>query len=158
LSAENLAGIQIRQRRVRRSAGFTLLEAIVAVAIVGLALVPIVSFLSLSANELIKAGEANERSFATQAVVALLDSVNPGTDASGSLPVNDRISVSWESEVLVRPGQQIVSNSGLPNRHLGFYKMHVIVTRAGDRWFDFDLRKVGYTEGSEFDPFGGQPK
>jgi general secretion pathway protein I len=157
LSTDSLASSQFHDR-ARRSAGFTLLEAIVAVAIVGLALVPIIAFLSLSANELIKAGEANERSFATQAVVALLDPVNPGTDASGSLPINDRVSVSWDSEVLVPPGQKIVSNSGLPTRQLGFYKVHVTVTRAGDRWFDFDLRKVGYTEGSEFDPFGNQSK
>jgi hypothetical protein len=107
---------------------------------------------------LIKAGEANERSFATQAIVALLDPVNPGTDASGTLPLNDKVSVSWASQVLVPAGQKIVSNSGLPNRQLAFYKMHVTVTRDGDRWFDFDLRKVGYAEGSEFDPFGGQPK
>jgi prepilin-type N-terminal cleavage/methylation domain-containing protein len=133
-------------------AGFTLLEAIVALAIIGMALVPILSFISISMSELIKAGESNDRSFVMQDVIAMMDSVNPSTNDAGSLPVNDKVVAEWTSKVIVPPaGGTIVSNSGLPTRNLGFYNVHITVSRSGEKWFHFDMRKVGYVD---VQPFG----
>ncbi|TAK99888.1 MAG: hypothetical protein EPO08_15195 [Rhodospirillaceae bacterium] len=133
------------RHRPTTATGFTLLEAIVAVAIIGFALIPLVSFLSLSANELAKAAESNERSFVTQAVIAMMDPVNPVEEPSGSMPLNDKVLISWDSQQLIPPGKQIMPNSGLPGFRLSFYKVHVTVSRpiSGD-WFNFDMRKVGY--------------
>ena len=144
----------------RRSAarGFTLLEAIVAVAIIGFALIPLVSFLSLSANELAKAAESNDRSFVMEAVIAMMDPVNPVTAPSGSMPLNDNISVSWDSQQLIPSGKNPKPNSGLPSFRLSFYKVHVIVSRAvSGPWFDFDMRKIGYDALSFDGPVTGQP-
>jgi len=138
-----------RQRPMQRhpavARGFTLLEAIVAIAIIGFALIPLISFLSLSANELTKAAESNERSFATQAAISLMDSINPTLQPSGTMPLNDKVAISWDSQQLIAPGKNPMPNSGLPSFRLSFYKVHVIVSRSlsGD-WFDFDMRKVGY--------------
>lgn len=140
-------------RQQRKDAGFTLLEAIIAIAIIGFALIPLVSFLSLSANELSKAAESNERSFVEQAAIAMMGPVNPFQTPSGSTPLNDKISIAWDSKALVPPNKNLVPNSGLPSFRLTFYAVHVIVSRQGaGPWFDFDMRKVGY----DAIPFDGQ--
>ena len=77
------------------------MKAIVAVAIIGFALIPLVSFLSLSANELSTAAESNDRSFAKQAVIALMDPINPVEEPSGSIPLNDKVIINWDSQQLI---------------------------------------------------------
>ncbi len=124
--------------------GFTLLEAIVALAVLALALVPMVAFVSQSANELLRAGESNERSFVMQSALALMEPINPMAEAQGSLPLDRNITLSWESAVLVEPNPGINIGAGLPAYRLGFYKVHVTLSRGPEPWFDFDMRKVGY--------------
>ncbi len=148
----------------RQSGGFTLLEAIVAIAVIGLALIPIVSFLSLSANALAKAADANARSFATQAAIAVMESVNPVEEPRGTLPIDEGTSVSWESQPIVPVPENPVPNTSFPAYRITFHKVRVTVSRASAPWFDFDMRKVGYASISvqEFgtgsgDPFNSQP-
>src|SRR4051812_32804307 len=52
---------------VSLKSGFTLLEAIVAMTIIGVALVPILTFISQMANGLSRAADSNARSLAQQA-------------------------------------------------------------------------------------------
>jgi len=138
-------------RRHHRSAGFTLLEAIVAIAVIGLALIPIVSFLSLSANALAKAADANARTFATRAAIAVLDSVNPVEEPKGKVPLDDETSITWESEILAPAPESPLPTTSLPAYRISFHKLHVTVSRASTPWFDFDMRKVGYISATTHD-------
>lgn len=126
------------------SRGFTLLEAIVAMAVMSLALVPMVAFVAQSANELQRAGESNERSFVMQSALALMEPINPMAEAEGSLPLDRNITLAWESTPIVEPNPGINVGSGLPAYRLGFYKVHVTLARGSQPWFDFDMRKIGY--------------
>ena len=134
--------------------GFTLLEAIVALAVMSLALIPLVSFVAQSANELVLAGEANERSFTMQSALALMEPVNPMAEPKGSLVLDPTISVSWDSQEIVKPNDAPLIGSGLANFRLGFYTTHVTVFRNNAPWFLFDMRKVGYEKFSSGMPFG----
>jgi prepilin-type N-terminal cleavage/methylation domain-containing protein len=129
--------------------GFTLLEAIVALAVMSLALIPMVAFVSQSVNELQRAGESNERSFVMQSALALMEPINPMAEAAGTLPLDRNITMAWESQPLVEPNPGINIGSGLPAYRLGFYKVHVTLSRGGGSWFDFDMRKVGYEKTSQ---------
>jgi general secretion pathway protein I len=126
------------------SKGFTLLEAIVALAVMALALIPLVSFITQSANELLRAGESNERSFVMQSALALMDPINPMDEGSGKIPLDREITLTWESQAIVEPNPGIQVGSGLAAYRLGFYKVHITVNRGQAAWFDFDMRKVGY--------------
>ena len=53
--------------RAHQARGFTLLEAIVALVIIAAVIIPLLSFVSATAQALITAAETNERSFAQQA-------------------------------------------------------------------------------------------
>lgn len=135
------------------SRGFTLLEAIVALAVMAMALIPMVAFVSQSANELLRAGESNERSFVMQSALALMEPINLMAEAQGTLPLDRNITMAWESQPIVEPNPGIQVGSGLPAYRLGFYKVHVSLTRGGETWFDFDMRKVGYEKTNQEMPF-----
>jgi len=140
-----------------RASGFTLLEAIVAIAVIGLALIPIVSFLSLSANALAKAADANARSFTTQAAIAMMEPINPVEEPSGTLELDDQITITWQSQAIVPAPENPTPATSLPAFRVSFHKVRVEVSRNSHVWFDFDMRKVGYIPAS-LDPFNtGSP-
>ena len=137
------------------SKGFTLLEAIIALALISLALIPLLTFIAQSSDELVRAGESNERSFVMQSALALMDPINPMAESKGSLALNPNTSVSWSSEVAAKPNDGPLIGAGLTGFRLGFYLVHVTVARGNDPWFTFDMRKVGYEKLSNGMPAGG---
>lgn len=134
--------------RLTHSRGFTLLEAIVAVAIIGVALVPIITFISQMVDGLARAGDSNARNLAQQSVIELLETLNPLEDPVGEDRIGDLV-VRWQSDALIQPRAQQFVGVGLPSYSVGFYAVTVSVDRA-DRgpWFSFDMRKVGYRRNS----------
>ena len=128
----------------RSAAGFSLLEAIVALTVMALALIPLIAFIGQSADQLSRAGEANERSLVTQSVLALMEPLNPMAQPEGVLPLDDQIEVSWRTEVIVPPPEGAPLGTQLPGFRVGFYGVTVAVRRNNEPWFDFMMRKVGY--------------
>jgi prepilin-type N-terminal cleavage/methylation domain-containing protein len=125
--------------------GFTLLEAIVALTIMGLALVPLATFVSQSADQLERVAASNERSIAMRSAIAILDPVNPYATPQGETTIGDEITVSWTSTQIIPPADRPQLGSGLPAFRVGFYDVKVSLMRDGSTpWFDFDLRKIGY--------------
>lgn len=141
------------------SAGFTLLEAIVALTVMALALIPLITFIAQSSDQLMRAADANERSIVTQSVLALMDPINPMAEPEGVLPLDEDISVAWKSDTIVPPNDSALSGTLLPGFRVGFYGVTVLVTRGERPWFDFRMRKVGYQNlrAGGPDPFAGGP-
>ncbi|MGE3335097.1 MAG: prepilin-type N-terminal cleavage/methylation domain-containing protein [Rhodospirillaceae bacterium] len=145
--------------RASTSAGFTLLEAIVALTVMALALIPLITFIAQSSDQLMRAADANERSIVSQSVLALMDPINPMAEPEGVLPLDEEISVSWKSEAIVPPNEGAIVGTLLPGFRVGFYGVNVSVTRAERPWFEFQMRKVGYQNmrAGGLDPFGMAP-
>ncbi len=129
----------------RRSArGFTLLEAIVAVAVMGIALVPIITFVSQMVGGLTRAADANAKNLAEQSIIELLEALNPLEQPIGDDQVGDLV-IHWESAEIVPPNKETRIGTGLAGFSIGFYNVTVTVDRANaGPWFTFDMRKVGY--------------
>ena len=126
------------------SRGFTLLEAIVAVAVVGIALVPVITFISQMVSALTRAGDSNARSLAQHAIIELLEPLNPLSHPIGDDQIGDLL-IHWESASIIIPNKQVRVGAGLAGYSLGFYNVTVSVARANTGpWFSFDMRKVGY--------------
>ncbi len=123
--------------------GFTLLEAIVAVAVLGIALMPLLAFISQSALELRLAGDANARSLAQQNVVSFLETLNPIDQPLGEVDLGD-LHVMWASRQAVPEISNSTMSNGMPGFRLGFYNVTVQVYRNRELWFDFTARKFGF--------------
>lgn len=129
--------------RTPHQRGFTLLEAIVAVAVLGMALMPLLAFISQSALELRLAGDANARSLAQQNVLAFIETVNPMDQPLGETDLGG-LHVTWVSRETVPQIANSTLGNGMPGFRLGFYDMDVRVYRNRALWFDFGARKFGY--------------
>ncbi len=136
-------------RANRRASGFTLLEAIVALVIMAAVMIPLLSFISATAQALITAAETNERSFAQQAAVAMLEPLNPFEEPSGTLSLDQDVTVSWISEEILPQMKDVALGSPLSGFTFGFYKLTVTLARPDrDPWFTFEMRKAGYAKHS----------
>ena len=134
-------------RHARAESGFTLLEAIVALVIMAAVVIPLLSFVSVTAQALISAAETNERSFAQQAAVAMLEPLNPLDQPRGQLPLDQDVTVSWIAEPIIRQMTDISLGSPLSGFTFGFYKVTVTLARPDrDPWFSFEMRKAGYAK------------
>ena len=121
-----------------------MIEAIVAVAIVGVALVPLMIFVAQMVGALARAGDANARNLAQQSITELLETLNPLDRPSGEDQLGD-ITIRWNATTLVEPNTISRVGAGLAGFSMGFYNVSVAVAHArGEPWFTFDMRKVGY--------------
>ncbi len=141
----------------RPTAGFTLLEAIVALTVMALALIPLITFIAQSADQLTRAAEVNERSLTAQSVIALMEPVNPMAEPEGSLPLDDEVEVSWRAEAIAPPSEGAILGTLLNGYRIGFYGVTVAVSRNREPWFDFTMRKVGYQNMRSAGAFSGDP-
>ncbi len=144
---------QIPSRRVR-DAGFTLLEAIVAIALLGALLVPLYSLMSRNLDGLFRVGEANLRSEVMLNALALLDTVNPMDRPQGSQAMGNYI-MRWQSVPLTAPVDGVGFPAGQSLYQVAMFRTNVQVLRAADRsdaqpFLNFDLRQVGWKQVRQF--------
>ena len=139
-------------KRRQTTKGFTLLEAIIAIAILGITMMPIMNLLGQSIAQLTIAGKANNRAVATESALAVLDSINPLLTPSGEIQITDTL-LTWDSEMIVEPNEIPQIRAGLAGYSVGFYKVTVSLIREEEPWFTFELRKVGYNRISGRGPF-----
>lgn len=137
----------------RGSKGFTFIEAIVAMAIVGMAALPIMLLISQSLDQLTRASDANERASAMQSVIAIIDPMNPMNTPSGEISMGS-ISFTWTAETLVPPNDGVQIGAGLAGYTVGFYNVKIDMNKMEEPWFTFDMRKVGYKKIQTGNPFG----
>ena len=123
--------------------GFTFIEAIVAMVIIGIAAIPVMALLSQSLSQLTAAAEANERSAAMESALALIDPINPMETPSGSTLIGNT-EMTWDSTVLVEPDETVQLRAGLSGYSVGFYNVAISLRQNGEPWFSFDVRKVGF--------------
>jgi prepilin-type N-terminal cleavage/methylation domain-containing protein len=138
------AGAKMTIQTNKSSNGFTLLEAIVALAIIGMTIIPVMSFLGQSAQQLTFAAESNLRTSAQQTVLAYLETLNPQLSPQGEAPLSQTLTIRWSSTPLVAPNSEYRVGGRLGTYNLGFFQVDVDVLRDGQDWFQFQVRKLGF--------------
>lgn len=127
-----------------RARGFTLLEAIVALTIIGIALVPVMSFMGEASRQLQVAAESNTRASAQQTVQAYLEVLNPMLTPTGEMPLSQTLSISWTSQPLISGNSDVRLGGRLGTYRIGFFIVDVVVLRERREWFTLQSRKIGY--------------
>lgn len=133
-------------------AGFTLLEAVVAIALVAAAALPLYTFFSRSLDGLYRAAQANRESETSLSAIAFLSGLNPmerptGEDALG--PVR----VRWKSRELVPATDAMAYPRGLGIYQVALYEVTGEILDGARVRATVAIRLVGYKRARELLPF-----
>lgn len=138
----------------RQDAGFTLLEAIVAIALLGALLVPLYNLMSRNLDGLYRVGDANLQSEVTLNAMAMLETINPMERPAGSVQLGNYV-LRWNSVALTAPIDGVGFPAGQSLYQVAMYQTSAEVLRVGRgdqllNWFSFDLRQVGWKQVRQF--------
>ena len=127
-----------------RQAGFTLLEAIVALVLISSAGLALFSWINGSIMTLSRIHDVNARSEATMNVLEYMDRVNPMLMPEGTAPLG-AYSVSWRSQAVSNISEGVNYPRGQSLYQMALYSTAVSVKNARNQiWFDLRLQQVGY--------------
>ena len=133
----------------RAQAGFTLLEAIVALTVFAICAMALYGWLAVNVNALLRVGARSDALRDDRVALAVLEPVNPMSEPKGERTLPGGLSVRWTAkEVDHREG---VSAAGNPLAFdLALYDLQVEV-RRGDRRVDgFTVRRAGWVTARTF--------
>ncbi len=116
-----------------------------AIAIIGMALTPLLDLFGGTANALLTAKNSSLRSQVQLNAVEFLDAVNPMTRPQGETRLG-RNTVRWEAEPIAPPVDGMEYGQARPGLYsIALYDVRVAVNdETGAHWFDFTLRLIGY--------------
>ena len=124
--------------------GFTLIEAMVAMVIIGGTGMALFSWVNASIVALRRVEDANARSAATANAIEYMQSVNPMLKPVGRIDLGT-YRLDWKAQ----PQTAVIDGSdhslGKSQFQLGLYDTQVTASRSdGNFWFDFKLTLVGF--------------
>lgn len=135
-------------------AGFTLLEAIVAIALLGALLIPLYGLMTRNLDGLFRVGQANLQSEVMLNAIALLDTINPMERPEGSQQLGS-YTLRWKSIPLTTPVDGTGFPAGQSLYQISMYRTEAEILRPGNRgqieaWLTFDIRQIGWKQVRQF--------
>lgn len=112
---------------MRHERGFSTLEVIAAVAIVGIALAPIAALQAQLTRSQARLEEAHGDSTAVQNAMALLREVNPMLTPTGERRFSDGATLTWTSA----PASPVRTSTNAPGFAVQLYRVHADIRRPG---------------------------
>lgn len=131
--------------------GFTLLEAIVALALIASAGMALFAWINTSLQSLSRVQEVNARAAATINVLEYMAQVNPMAAPQGAADLGV-YRLAWNAAPISAIDDGTNYPQGLSLYQLALYETRVSVMRATGDWFEFRLRQVGYKKVREILP------
>lgn len=128
-----------------RHAGFSLLEAIVALAILASVGLALFAAMNQSLQMVARAEAARERETALRNAVAWLQTVNPAQTPSGEQALGDYV-LHWSSELVEPPRDEASGYLRAGLYRIGLYDVHLRLDRSGRPFADLHMRRVGYLQ------------
>lgn len=158
MPAQVMLGKQMMSRKAgtagrRQSvAGFTLLEAIMAIALLAIAVMPLYAFFSRSLDGLYRAAESNRESETGLSAIAFLSGLNPmerptGEDSFGPYRIR------WRSQELVPASDVMAYPRGLGLYQAALYEVTGEILEGPRIRSKVAIRLVGYKRVRELLPF-----
>lgn len=129
----------------RRARGFTLLEAIVALAILAAAGMALFAAMSQSLQMVRRAQQAREADAALRNALAWTETINPMESPRGEQALGEWV-LRWRSDPVEPPraGATGFLQPGL--YQVGLYRMHLELWRGGALQREVELRRAGYRQ------------
>lgn len=124
----------------RFETGFSTLEVIAAVAIIGIALVPIAALQTQLARSEARLAETHTQTTAVQNALSLLRQVNPMLTPSGQRGLDDRTTLTWTSA----PVSSARPSVNPPGFEVQLYRLSGQISRNGRAVTTVQLDLVGW--------------
>ncbi len=133
-----------RSMHRRHQAGFTLLEAIVAMLLISGAGMALFAWINTELGNVAKVQESNERAEAMVNAVEFMHSINPMLRPQGKM-VFGTYKIEWLAKEVTAVQDGVSYPQGISLFQLALYDTLVTIRRPdGLLWFDFTLRQVGF--------------
>lgn len=129
----------------RSQQGFSLLEAIVALAILASVGLALFAAMNQSLNMVARAEVVRERESVLRNVVSWAQVINPGVQPQGEQLLGD-VLMRWRSEPVEPPRDASTGHVRAGLYRVGLYRMHIEVDRDGQPLAELELRRVGYQQ------------
>lgn len=134
------------------AAGFTLLEAVVAIALVAVAALPLYAFFSRTLDGLYRAAEVNRQSETSLTAITFLSGLNPMERPSGETELGS-LRIRWTSRELVPATDVMAYPRGLGIHQAALYEVTAELLDGTRLRTTVALRLVGYRRVRELLPF-----
>ncbi|UPT61159.1 MAG: hypothetical protein M0D54_11890 [Hyphomonadaceae bacterium JAD_PAG50586_4] len=121
-------------------AGFTTLEVIAAIAIIAIALVPIMTLQGELARHQARLTQVQDRATATHNSLALLRDINPMATPAGQRRLDERTILTWTS-VAISPARRTVNPAGFDAQ---LYRVSAIIERDAQTLSATEIELIGW--------------
>lgn len=130
--------------QTRKQLGFTLIEAIVALVLIGTTGMALFSWINSNIITLTRVQEINAENAAVLNAVEYMHNINPMTSPEGQTNLGP-YRLSWKAEAATEPRDGASYPFGISLYQLGMYQTKITVQKSdGQYWFAFTLQQVGY--------------
>ena len=127
-----------------RTRGFTLIEALVALVLIGAVGMALFTWIDSSMVSLRRVEDANARNDATANIIEYMQAVNPMQTPQGKANFGS-YQIQWNSDPVTDQVDGVTSPQGTSLYQLALYQTKISVAKADDPyWFDLKLKLVGY--------------
>lgn len=133
-----------------RQAGFSLLEAIVSLAVLASVGMALFAAMGQSVQMAARAEAARERESALRNALSWMQTVNPALEPEGEQQLGDVV-LRWTSEPIEPPRDAMTGYLRAGLYSVGLYRVHLQLTRDGLEFAEMDLRRVGFEQVREPD-------
>lgn len=129
--------------------GFSVIEALVAVAILGFALASLLGWRTslLRQHERLQSVETDIT--AKRNALAVLTEVNPMAAPEGRLDISPGVALTWRATPLTPVRRSAAYPAGDGDHDVALYRMDVTLVRAGGAPIRFSIERVGWSEAGE---------
>jgi general secretion pathway protein I len=143
--------VEMTARR-NRQGGFTLLEAVIAIALVAAAALPLYAFFSRSLDGLYRAAEVNRESQASLTAISFLTGLNPMDRPNGEEGIG-ALRLRWKSREVVPATDSIGYPRGIGLFQVALYEVTGEILDAGRVRSTVTIRLVGHRQARQLLPF-----
>ena len=129
---------------MKARAGFSALEALIAAAILGLALAPLLDLQRQSMRAAARYDAAREALSMQRSALEILTSVNPMAEPMGQRALSGQVALAWVARPLSRPTRSVAYSQPQGEFEIALFRLDVRIIRNRTLLTTFSTEQIGW--------------